>query len=185
MALIHIDAGDLRERLEVLELRGDGAGGWQWVSVRRTWGAAELSARKNVWSAHSIGAAGVTFTVRRQALTPGHALLWRGQHCFLTSILPLGQNHLTVTAALTEITACEDRFTGTTFPGTVTEPYRGHEQREPQAVNTIRRILVTPKQVMLLPGRPVRMGGTDWPITTAYLLEPWYNEYELERTADL
>ena len=185
MALVHIDAGDLRERLDVLELRGDGAGGWQWVRLRRTWAAAELSARKNVWSVHGIGATGVTLTVRRQTLGVENALLWRGRHCFITSVLPLGTNHLTVEAALVVVSACEDKYTGTAFPGIVTEQYLGHEQREPQAVNKLRHLLVTPKCVELRPGRLVTVAGTDWPITVAHTLDPRHNEYEIERTVDL
>lgn len=185
MALVHIDAGELRERLEVLELASDGAGGWTWKTARRTWAAAVLSAKKNVWSTYGIGATGVTFTVRRQPLRETNAFTWRGRHCFITSILPCGTNHWTVEAALVTVTQCEDRYGNRSFPGIVTEKYMGHEQQEPQAVNVMRRVLVTPKEVELQAGRLVHLEGTDWPITIAHTLDPNHNEYEIERTVDL
>lgn len=185
MALIHVDAGELRERVAVLELKKAGETGWQWGPLRPSWAAAELSARKNIWSVHGIGATGVTFTMRRQSLSTENALLWRGRHCLITSVLPLGVNHLTVETALVVVSACEDKYTGTTFPGVVTERYLGYEQREPHAVNSLRYLLVTPKQVNLIPGRLVRVDGVDWPILLAHTLDPRHNEYEIERVVDL
>lgn len=185
MALNHVDAGALRERVTVLHLEKRDEHGWQWEPLRTSWGAAELSARKNVWSVHGIGATGVTFTVRRQALGTENALLWRGRHCLITSVLPLGVNHLTVEAALVVVSACEDKYTGTAFPGVMTERYLRHDQEEPQAVNTLRNLLVTPKCVELIPGRLVRVDGVDWPIKLAHTLDPRHNEYEIERVVDL
>ena len=180
-----IDAGRLDERLTVLELREGSESAYTWTEARRTWGAAEPSAKRNVWSVHGIGAAGVTFTIRRQPLALDNAILWNGQHCFLTSILPRGRNHLTVEAALVVVSSCEDRYAGIRFPGIMTEKYLGHDQLEPQALNTLRHVLVTPKRIMLTPGRLVEVDGMSWPIRVAHLLDPWHNEYEIERVVDL
>lgn len=179
-----VGAGDLDQPLKVLELQSEGRE-YRWEPTRHTWGSAELSTKTNVYSVHGIGAAGVTFSIRRQPLTLGNALLWRGQHCFITRIAPAGRLHLTVEAALVETRRCEDKYAGTTFPAIMTEKYLGHQQLEPQAINVLRHVLVTPKDIVLTPGRLVEVEGENWPILTAHLLDPWKNEYEIERTIDL
>lgn len=177
-------AGDLRERPEILELKQT-ENGWSWEPVRKTWAAAELSTRKNVWSVHGIGAAGVEFIMRRQSLSLDHALRWKGQHCLITSIMPMGFNRLKVNAALVVLAQCEDKYFGTKFPGIVTEEYHRHEQLEPMAINVLRHVLVTPKCITLKPGKLVTVDGVDCPILTAHLFDPHQNEYVLERKVDL
>lgn len=145
-------AGRLRERLEVLELRSVSADTpriWAWAPIRRTWADFTLMTRPNVWSVHGIGAAGVSFTLRRQPLSLDSALRWRGQHCLITAIRPLGRLYLTVDAALVVLSRCRDPRTGTTFPAVMTQEYVRHQQLEPMAVNTCRRVLVTPKAARL------------------------------------
>ena len=87
MRSTYVDAGSLNERLTVLELREGPESAYTWTEARRTWGAAEPSAKRNVWSVHGIGAAGVTFTIRRQPLALDNAILWNGQHCFLLGMI--------------------------------------------------------------------------------------------------
>lgn len=178
------DAGTLRERVEVLELRPI-AGGYEWQRARNTWARCELSTRNNIWSVHGIGAAGAVFTLRRQSLSLDNALRWQGRHCFITGIVPLGPNHIRVETALVVVSACADRYTETTFPAILTEKYLGHRQLEPQAVNVLRHVLVTPGCIRLTPGKVVEVDGEKWPIQVAHLLDPHKNEYELERTVDL
>lgn len=179
-----IDAGSMDERVSVLTLAQEGLT-YRWETARLTWAKAELSSKTNVYSVHGIGAAGVAFTMRRQPLTLGNALLWRGQHCFITRIAPAGRLHMTVEAALVVTSQCEDKYTGTTFPAVMTEKYLGHQQLEPYAINTLTHVLVTPKVITLTPGQLVEVDNTPWPIQVAHLLDPWKNEYEIERTVDL
>lgn len=183
--LEHIDAGKLDERVLVLALQETSEHVWRWVEIRKTWASVELSTRRNNWSAHGIGTTGVTLTVRRQDITLAHALQWRGQHCFITSVLPFGRNHLKVEAALVAVSECEDKVAGIKFPASMTEKYLGHEEREPYDANVLRHVLVTPKVIQLKPGRLVEVDGTPWPIRVAHTLDPWHNEYELEREVDL
>lgn len=204
-------AGRLRDRVEVLELksasadapdqseagpaesRGEGVSSagvkmpqaWDWETVRRTWAQAGLMTRPNVYSVHGIGAAGVSFILRRQPLTPDSALRWRGQHCLITAIRPLGRLYLAVDAALVVLSRCRNPATGERFPAVLTERYAGHRQEEPMALNTHRRVLVVPKAIRLAPGPLVEVDGMEWPILTHYELDPHKNEYTLERTVDL
>ena len=183
-----VEVGRLNDRVDVLELREtkDAAGkAWAWETIRRTWAKAELMTKANVYSVHGLGAAGVTFTLRRQPLDLDNALRWRGQHCLITAIQPLGRLDLTVEAALVVLSRCEDRYTGTKFPAIMTEKYLAHQQLEPMAINNLRHVLVTPKCIQLEPGKLVEVDGVSWPIRVPHLLDPHKNEYELERTVDL
>lgn len=183
-----VEVGRLNDRVEVLGLVSAHEKDHMvhtWRAVRRTWAQAELMTRANVYSVHALGAAGVTFTLRRQPLDLDNALRWRGQHCLITAVRPKGRLYLTVDAALVVLSQCEDRYTGTKFPAVMTEKYLGHRQLDPLAVNDLRHVLVTPKCIRLKPGKLVEVDGESWPIQVAHLLDPHKNEYELERTADL
>lgn len=184
-----VEVGRLNERVDVLILQNEFEPGtpavWEWTAVRHTWARAELMAKNNVYSVHGLGAAGVSFILRRQGLDLDNALYWRGQHCLITSIRPLGRLYLAVEAALVVLSQCKSPGTGDTFPAVMTEKYVGHQQLEPMAVNTHQRVLVTPKAVKLGPGPLVEVDGVEWPIITPYELDPHKNEYALERTVDL
>ena len=184
-----VEVGRLSDRVEVLAFRNvselDTPAAWEWETVRRTWADAQLMTRTNVYSVHAIGAAGVAFTMRRQPLALDNALRWRGQHCLITAIRPLGRLYLTVEAALVVLSGCRNPRNGEEFPAVMTERYVGHRQEEPMAENTHRRVLVTPKAVKLTPGPLVEVDGMPWPITTPYELDPHKNEYAIERTVDL
>jgi hypothetical protein len=178
------DAGELLERVRILRLVEDG-GAFAWEVLRTSWAAAELTGRRSNYSVHGVGAAGVSFIIRRQDISLVDAIEWRGHHCFVTNISDLGRLHLTVEAAQVQEVDCEYAPAGLTFPGVLTEKYLGHDQLDPMAINTMRYVLVTDKGVDMKPGKLVRVAGVDWPITVAHTLDPWHNEYELERTVDL
>lgn len=183
-----VEVGRLSDRVEVLELlktTDESGTAYAWETVRRTWARAELMTRPNVYSVHCLGAAGVTFTLRRQPLDLDSALWWRGQHCLITAIRPMGRLYLTVEAALVVLSQCRSPRTGETFPAVMTEKYVRHEQLEPMAINTHQRVLVTPKAVRLAPGPLAEVDGVEWPVMTAYELDPHRNEYILERDVDL
>lgn len=184
-----VAVGRLNERVDVLALQNVSESGtpaaWAWAPVRRTWAEAKLMPRPNVYSVHGIGAAGVSFTLRRQGMDLDSALRWQGQHCLITAIRPLGRLYLTVEAALVVLSQCRDPKTGETFPAVITEKYVRHEQLEPMAVNTHQRVLVAPKAVRLTPGPLVEVDGVEWPILTPYELDPHKNEYAIGRKADL
>lgn len=183
-----VEVGKLSERVEVLGLlktTNESGTAYTWETVRRTWAKAELMAKTNIYSVHALGVAGVTFTLRRQGLDLDSALRWKGQHCLITAIRPLGRLYLTVEAALVVLSQCKNPRTGETFPAVMTERYVGHQQLEPMAVNKHQRVLVTPKAIRLTAGPLVEVDGVEWPIITPYELDPHKNEYALERTVDL
>ena len=77
-----INAGDLNQRLRVLECRKDvEKNAYRWEEIGRLWAKAEPDDRRNLFSDVGIGARGVTFTIRsRPSLTLHQAFFWRGQH---------------------------------------------------------------------------------------------------------
>lgn len=183
MAGGYTGAGALDERLEVLELL-ETQKVYTWELSRRTWARAELSAQRNNFSNHGIGAAGVSFVLRRQDLTLGHALRWRGHHCFITGILPADRGRLAVEAALVEVSQCEYKPGGITFPAIMTEKYVRFEEPTPYGDNEYTHILVTPKAISLKPGKLVEVDGNTWHIRTPHTLDPNKNEYEIWREVE-
>lgn len=185
------DAGRLDQRLEVLELRETGPGIWTWETARKAWGQVEADdrQRRNLFSAAGTGARNVSLVLRRQALTLHNALRWKKQHLLLTAIAPLGRGHLEASAALVEVETVrlvpdhEDQ--GMTFPGVLTEKYLVHRQEWPMSVNDLELVLVVPKAVNLRPGRLVECQGTAWEVLVPHELDPFKNEYEIGRRAEL
>lgn len=183
-----VEAGRLGERVEVLGLvktTTETGAAWTWEPIRRTWARVDLAVKRNIYSVHGLGAAGAVFILRRQPIDLDCALRWRGQHCLITAIRPLGRLYLTVEAALVVLSQCRDPGTGESFPAVMTEEYVRHQQLDPMATNEHLRVLVTPKAVRLGPGPLVEVDGVEWPIITPYELDPHKNEYRLKRTVDL
>lgn len=181
-----MDAGQLRDTLQVLELREDPEGGWSWQTVGTVRGQVELTVKKNLFSSVGIGARGAELILRRQPITLHDALLWGRQHLFLTSILPEGRLHLRVEAALVETVECRSEGgRGVSFPGILTEKYLKWEQPEPYSVNRLTYVLVTPKPIQLRRGGLVNVAGTNYEVQLAHTLDPYKAEYEIVRTEDL
>ena len=195
----------LDQIVEVLELEKDSSGNYTWKTVRRRWAAVELDTGRNLFSSVGIGARGATVTLRHDPeLSLHHALRWKGQFLFLTSLI-LGEDRdrLELKAALCEpvtLTAKPQARTGRdelnrptavelppfTFPGILTEKYRGNETEDVYRVTTLRRVLVTPKAIQLRPGDLVEAEGeTPYIIRQALDLDAWKNEYEIERMGDV
>lgn len=185
----YIDAGKLNKAAQVLELRETAPGVWEWVPARRTWASITLQPKTNLFSKVGIGARNAAVIVRRQPLTLHHALRWGDTHLFLTSITPMGRNHLEVDAAVVRVETvrqmAERDTVVQTFPGVLTEKYVRHGQEWPMSVNEPGLVLVTPKAVTLPPGGLVEARGALWEILAPHELDEFKNEYEIGRTVDL
>ena len=162
----YIDAGKLNQPVQVLELRETAPGVWEWTPVRRTWASITFQSKTNLFSKVGIGARDAAVIGRRQALTLHYALRWGDTHLFLTSIVPMGRNHLEVDAAVVRVETvrqmAERDAVVQTFPGVLTEKYVRHGQEWPMSVNELGLVLVTPKAVTLPPGGLVEARGGEW-----------------------
>ena len=183
MSGLSVDAGELRERLEVLALRETESGVWTWETLRRTWGKVTVDGKSNLFSSVGIGARNAALVVRKQELSLRYGMRWRGQHLFLTQITELDRTHLSLSAALVELADCE--MDGVTFPGVLTEKYNKWSQPEPYSVNQITYVLVTPPEIQLDLGGIVRVNGLKYEVQVAHTLDPSKIEYEIVRTEDL
>lgn len=200
-----VDAGKLRDVLQVLELKESPEGTWTWQKVRKARGAVELSTGRNLFSSVGIGARGAEIILRRQPLTLHNALLWGEQHLFLSAILPEGRLHLRVQAALVEPVECLATRTEDTvgeagrpttaetmrviFPGVLAEKYARYEREETHAENATSYVLVVPKEIQLKAGDlvTVQEGPAQgvYNVQICHVLDPYKNEYEIAWRGDV
>lgn len=181
----------LDQRVEALELRRDESGNYAWKSIGARYAAVEMDARKNLFSSVGIGTRGATVTLRPcPDLTLHHALRWRDQHLFLTSIIPSPtRDRVEVKTALCTPVECVANAQnkggeGPTFPGILTEKYVGHDQEDPHAVVTTDYVLVVPKAITLAPGSWVICAGKYYRVLVPHELDEFKNEYEVRRKED-
>lgn len=200
-----IDAGDLSERLELLELEETQADTWEWVSRGRLWAQVEVDGGKNLFSSVGIGARNAKLVLRARPLSLCQALRWRGQHQFLTSITKLDRMHLNVQAALVNVVTCLATRTEDTvgaagrpvaaetmrisFPGILTEKYARYEREETHAENDTSYVLVVPKVISLKAGDLVTVqdgpAKAVYAVTVCHVLDQFKNEYEIARRGDV
>nr|DAD85701.1 MAG TPA: hypothetical protein [Siphoviridae sp. ctP6113] len=196
----------LKEKMELLELVQEDGNQYSWAVKKRIWASVDLSSgQRNLFSSIGIGARNADVIVRENAsLTLHNALRWNGQFLFLTSLV-VGEYHdrLELKAALVTPTNCIATWTpkdakdtlnrpieGTpeivTFPGVLTEKYRGNEPEDVYRILTQRRVLVTPKAIRLRAGTVVQTpDGADYTVRAVMDLDEWKNEYEIEHQEDV
>ena len=170
MSGLSVDAGELRDRLEVLAFQETTPGVWSWEPVRRTWGKVTVDGKSNLFSKVGIGARNAALVVRKQELSLRYGMRWRGQHLFLTQLTELDRTHLSLSAALVELADCE--MDGIRFPGALTEKYLKWEQPEPYSVNQITYVLVTPPEIRLDLGGLVLVDGRKYEVQVAHIRDP-------------
>lgn len=199
-----IDAGKLDKPAQVLELKETGAGVWEWTPVRRAWASITFQPKTNLFSKVGIGARDAAVVVRRQPLTLHNALRWGSIHLFLTSIAPMGRNHLDVDAAVVEPVAClatrtedtvgeagrpvTEETMRVTFPGVLTEKYVRYEREETHDESDVSYVLVTGKPIALRVGDLVSVQAGPaagvYHVTACHVLDAYKNEYEIARRRD-
>ena len=196
----------LNQKIQVLTLVQDEENGdFTWSSGRKHWASVDLNTKNNLFSSIGIGARGAVLTIRPDSkLTLHQALEWDGQFLFLTSIiLSQERDRQTIQAALCNpvtLTADPQDRTGRdelnrpkvvkqasfSFPGILTELYHGNAADEIYRTDTLQRVMVTPKAVVLRAGDLVHPEN-EAPYTVRQVLDldPWKNEYVIERQEDI
>lgn len=205
MSETYLDAGSLNERLELLELQQTEEHIWEWVSVKRLWGQVTVDGGTNLFSKVGIGARNAKMAIRSQNITLHQALLWKGQHLFLTSITKLDKMHLELQGALVSVVRCVGQGFTTTlgpgnrpvkqekpeqiFPGVLTEKYVRYEAEDSYAKAKRLLVLVTPKEVELLEGDLVTvtegLAAAVYNVQTRHVLDEYKNEYEIMYSRDI
>lgn len=196
----------LNEKMEVLELIQDHQNQYTWTSKKWIWASIDLSSgQRNLFSSIGIGARNANIIVRNDPdLTLHKALRWNGQFLFLTSLIP-GEHRdcLELNAALVTPVGCIATWTprdakdalnrpvegepvSVTFPGVLTEKYRGNELEDVYRILTQQRVLVTPKAIKLQAGAVVQIeAGAAYTVRSVMDLDEWKNEYEIEHQEDV
>lgn len=205
MSETYLDAGSMDQRLERLELLETAANTWEWVSAGRLWGQVIVDGGTNLFSRVGIGARNAKLAIRAREITLHHAMLWGGQHLFLTSIIKRDRMHLNLQAALVTAIRCKAiRYTTTvgagnrpekteqppiTFPGVLTEKYVRYEAEDTYAKARRGLVLVTPKPIVLREGDLVTVmegpAAAGYNVRTCHVLDEYKNEYEIEFSRDV
>lgn len=205
MSDFYKDAGELCERVALLEIVEVEPSVWTWVILRSTWTAAEIGTERTIFSNLGMGAKSVKLILRVQDLMLHHALLWRGRHLFISSIVPKGKAFLEVTAAQVALVSCLVERSKTEcgaggkpeavsmaslqFSAVLTEKYVGYEQEESHAQRSVTYVLVTPKVIALREGELVHVERGDaagvYHIQKCHRLDAYKNEYEIRQEGDV
>lgn len=204
-----IDAGNLNERLELLEFQETSENVWEWVSAGRLWGSISLDngQKRNLFSSVGIGARNASLVIRTRPITLHDALQWKGKHLFLTAITKRDRMHLDMSAALVTIVQCEaERSQSTvdrehnnrpivtplppvTFPAVLTEKYVRYTREDTYATATTMLVLVTPKPIDLKEGNLVTIrdgpAAAVYNIQARHVLDEFKNEYEIAWSRDV
>ena len=183
-----INAGKLNQKVTLLELTQTESG-WEWSSKGTRYASVIPGTGKTLFSSVGIGANTLEIKMRSCPISLHNAFLWRNEHCFISELRPDPESngHLIVRAATVAVSQCafSPADGGKQFPAVLTEKYLKHEQDMPMARNVLTYVLVTPKPIELKPGRLVQVGDEVCHILTAHTLDPYKNEYEIQRECDL
>lgn len=195
-----MNPGKLRDRGFVLRLSGKEH--LRWEPLCGVWLTGKSTGRKNLFSRVGIGADGAEFLLRSRDLTLDDAILWEGQHYFLTDIAKEGVHPVywkvfaarvspeTVTVkrdavekgALNRPVRTEKEIGS--FPGCVTEKYLGSSPEDSHMESEKRLIVVAPKAALYREGDRFEIWGESYRVEVVHKLENWKNEYEVRREED-
>ena len=199
-------SSSLNEKIDILTLvQDDETRDIAWAPDRRRWASVEIDTQRNLFSVVGVGTRGATVVIRPDLrLTLHQAIRWNGEFLHLTSItLDKERDRQTIQAALCNpvtLTADPQDRTGRdelnrpkvvkqasfSFPGILTELYHGNAADEIYRTDTLQRVMVTPKAVVLRAGDLVHPEN-EAPYTVRQVLDldPWKNEYVIERQEDI
>lgn len=183
-----LQAGELREIVEVLTLTKDEQGNLSWTLLRKTWAQINLTDKRSLFSSVGTGTCKVQMVVRRQKLMQGGMLRWRGQTLYISTVMPRIPQHLDVNCAMVTVSECrrgaDEGEAETKFPGILTEKYVRHDQPDFHGEVTTDYVLVTPKKVSLSPGCVITCDGKYYRVLVPHELDEFKNEYEIRRRED-
>ena len=197
-----MNPGKLRERGQILTLVSE-ENAYRWEASGGIWCEVKETGKKNLFSKVGIGTVGAEITVRENShLTCHNALLVRGQHFFLTDIAREGiaPRYYKIQAAFvspetaivtrTKVTIeangipINGEITVAECPVCLTEKYIRSADEKAQVENTCRLVAVAPKVLECLPGDIMEILGRKYRVEVCHNMEPYKNEYEIERVTD-
>lgn len=200
--------GALRDLIQFLKLEQTESG-FEWVSQTNMFAQVKQKSSKNMSSSKNIiSAVGLVvpiaeITIRKRYITLDNALMFRGQHYFITNIEehPDSRNFYKVTtAAITPKICSVQRRTAEldpvynrpilsdntkiTFPACVIKEKARTEVETPRTNTEQSLVIVVPKAITLNVGEQITLGGKVWRVIEPYEFDEWKNEYEIIRNDD-
>ena len=154
-----------------------------------------------IFSKIGLSAKTVIFTVHRTEISYFHSIQFGEIWHYITDILPEGVHMQIITAEVQRIECkvlrqgeeildehnrpqeTEEDFL--TFPAVLTEKYLKYAQDEVHGENDLTFVLVTPKEIQLIPGDLVEISGDFYNVRICHTLDEYKNEYEIQREKDV
>lgn len=182
----------MNERISIMEFQGGPV--YSWVEVASAWAKSEALDKNTFFSKVGSGGKITKFTLRKCGLSLLNAILWKGKYYFISHIAEDKMNLEVTTTQITPQMCIAKRNTVTkddlnrpvqnldtvaTFPGCLIEKYLGYYQQQPQAINEIRFVLVTPKVIALETADIIQVGTDIFNVQIPHLLDEYKNEYEI------
>ena len=195
-----VNAGALRERVEVRELVQTSENTFAWTTLRRVWAQVVMDRRSAIYSRLAAAAPAALLTLRAQDITPSMSLLWQGRHLAVCGVRSTSPGWMEIRAALLEPVTCLLRSERTEHvrdhlnrpapgvsrtiqcPAVLLEKYAGYRREGAYAMTETSGILILPKAAgEQRVGDTVLPGGHTYEIQAAHLAGVWNNEYEVVR----
>lgn len=195
-----MNVGKLRERAFVLRLKGESD--LRWEPERPIWVQVTETGKRCLFSQFGVGKSGADFLMREGDITMNDAILWRGQHYFISDIQRTGLHprYLTVSCArVTPEIAEHSRPVSTrgalgrpeterqrlgSCPVCLTEKYLRDNAEDSHLEQQKRLVAVAPKALRCEEGDILTILGGDFRVMVCHRLEAYKNEYEIERVTD-
>ena len=196
-----MNPGELRERAEILTLK-ETDGIYRWEKEKAVWCRYQETGKKNLFSKVGVGAAGAEILLREMPVDLTRAMRVRGQFLFLTDIrregtAPRGSKGqaaqgtpVTATVSRQRAGIGENGYPENTVetvaecPVCLTEKFLRSSDETAAVESTARLVAVAPKVLVCIPGDRMEIGGDTYRVEVCHTLEPYKNEYEIERVED-
>ena len=196
-----MNPGELRERAEILVLK-ETDGVYQWEKEKAVWCRYKETGKKNLFSKVGVGAAGAEILLREMPLDLTRAMRVRGQFLFLTDIQREGTaprfwkvRAAMVTPAIAAVSRQRAGISENGYPENrvervavcpvcLTEKYLRNSDEKAAVESTVCLVAVAPKALACIPGDRMEIDGAVYRVEVCHTLEPYKNEYEIERVED-
>lgn len=180
-----MNIGEFRETIEVYEAQESNED----ILLQKTFSIpakVKLTGTRGIWSSYANMGEKVEITLRKDEITQNNLLKWNGTDLWIYGIDEKTYGFYTISACRADI-AVYKREDESKIIGAITEKYeRYSEPRDEYGSIEQLMLLVTPKLVKLRSGDLIKSSAGEWyTVQVAHDLDPYKNEYEIWRRADV
>lgn len=200
-----MNAGDLKSILNVQKFVFNN-GVYSWTYLFRLHSKKEVEYKKAFFSKLGFGTNEiVSFTVRfNRNISKHNSILHEGKHYLITSVTDIDNRHAYQKVDTVQITpkiCVLKRLNSTkdnelnrpvkdiqviyTFPGCIVEKYAKYDQEQVNSSISQTFILITPKEIVLMPGDLIVIDGITYNVQIPHTLDEYQNEYEIAIKKDV